>query len=182
MGIDQAEKLRQIVGQKNRKNIISVISAKGGVGKTYLTKALYNYFDNSFIVECDKNSPYFWMYKNKFKCKTAEEDLSDNIFKEYDCIIIDSGTNINNNNSEYIQKSNLSIIVLNSDDICIANNIKLSLKLHNKKIFYVNNFKNENVRYLKNKVLEIANLYIKEDIQIFYNLEDLIKYIKFYSH
>lgn len=154
--MDQAAKLREYKKKKNSDldyTLVSVVSGKGGVGKTSLVKEIYEETKDSFIIDCDFNSIYIWngLYPvekgfDVRRNKSSLRDIDLNLYASKDNIIlIDCGTGLNPINSHYIEKSKVTIIVTTLEEMSILNAATLLKNVEGNKIIYVTSGSSEDV-------------------------------------
>lgn len=172
---DQAAKLREIVNRKNnplldKVNMVSVISGKGGVGKTTVVAELYNNFRKSFIVDCDINSPYFWSQKGKFNFCEGFDDFNNkkivkyvertNRLDAYDFVFVDAGTGVNNINTYYLDKSKVKIFVSSMEDISILNTMNLMKNITGLRILYIPTASDDDILDMQGRVNRYSKMHL----------------------
>lgn len=185
--MDQAAQLRELVNKKRinqsvNVNVVSVVSGKGGVGKTTLVRDLYNSMSNSYIVDADVNAPFFWLYDKTFNCCEGFETFNGRTivkpvdktreFTRYDNIIIDAGTGINEINKYFIQKSKLTVFVTNEEEISILNTMNLMKKVSGKKVLYMPGVSDDVIDEMQLKINRYAKSYLDGSVVIVTNLAD----------
>lgn len=191
--MDQAAKLREIVNKRNNNvesnlNMISVVSGKGGVGKTTLVTLLYSECNNSFIIDSDINAPYFWFYEKDYKCSSGFENFNGkkivrsvekhNRLDKYDFVFVDAGTGINDVNEYFINKSKLTIFISNMEEISILNTMNLMKKVEGNKAIYFQSATPEQFREMQLKVNKYSKLYLDcTFIKVFNSEEEIIRFI-----
>lgn len=191
---DQASRLREIVKKKNSSlykniNMITVLSGKGGVGKTILISKLYESIKNSFIIDCDINSPFFWLQKGKYDfCEGFDIFNNRKIVKSveklyklnlYNSVLVDAGTGLNDINKYYIDKSKIKIFVSTMEQISILNTMSLMKNVSGIKILYMPKTTHEDIWDMQQRI----NMYSKKHLDNSYimvcnKIEDIIKSIE----
>lgn len=187
---DQAAKLREIVNKKSNTlldkiNMVSVISGKGGVGKTTLVTDLYNHFKNSFIVDCDINSPYFWVKKNEYNfCEGFDSFNNKKIVKSveksnrldlYNIVLVDAGTGLNDINRYYIDKSKIKIFVTSMESISILNTMNLMKKVQGHRILYIPTATDDDILDMQGRINRYSKMHLDNSyIMVCSDINDII--------
>lgn len=188
--MDQAAKLREIVNKQNNPllenvNLVSVLSGKGGVGKTTLVTELYEHFKNAFIVDCDINSPYFWMQKGKYNfCEGFDNFNNKKVVKavektykldNYSSVFVDAGTGLNDINKYYIEKSKIKVFVTSMEDIAILNTMNLMKRVLGHKILYIPTATDDDVLDMQGRINRYSKRHLDNTyILVCSNIEDII--------
>lgn len=191
---DQAAKLREIVSKKNNSlldkiNMVSVVSGKGGVGKTTTIKELYDSFKKSFIVDCDVNSPYFWTQKGKYNFSEGFDDFQNkkivksvektNRLDKYDFVFVDAGTGLNSINKYYIEKSKIKIFVSSMEDISILNTMNLMKSISGIRVLFIPTATDEDILDMQGRVNRYSKLHLDNTyIMVCSQIEDVIKVLE----
>lgn len=191
---DQAAKLREIVSKKNnplldKVNMISVISGKGGVGKTTIVKELYDRFKKSFIVDCDINSPYFWTQKGNYNFSEGFDDFNNkkivksvektNKLDKYDYVFVDAGTGLNDINRYYIEKSKVKIFVSSMEDISILNTMNLMKNISGLRVLCIPTATDEDVLDMQSRVNRYSKLHLDNTfIMVCSQIEDVVNVLE----
>ena len=172
--MDQAAKLRELTNKRSTPlksvDFISVISGKGGVGKTTLVTNLYDNVENPFIVDCDINSPYFWFHQDEFQCCEGFEffkgrnvikriDKSKNIDK-YKTVLIDAGTGLNEINGYFIEKSKIVVFVSTMEEISILNTMNLMKRISPTKILFLPGEDDESITDMKQRIRRYSKQFL----------------------
>lgn len=161
--MDQAAKLREYKRKRSLNvdlKIVSIVSGKGGVGKTTLVKKLYDEVGNSFIIDCDFNSFSVWnssyFVEKGYEIKRAKSHLRDVETaigaRQYDCVFVDCGTGLNQISTYYIEKSKMTVIVTNLEEISILNTANLLKRIEGTKIVYLSEGTNFDMEELQKKI------------------------------
>lgn len=188
--MDQASKLREMVNKQNtlaldKLNMVSVVSGKGGVGKTTLVKDLYELVKNSFIIDCDINSPYFWVHKNKYSfCEGFDSFNNKKIVKyvektfkldRYDSIFVDAGTGLNDINKYYIDKSKIKIFVTSMENISILNTMNLMKNITGQKILYIPTATDDDILDMQGRINKYSKVHLDNSyILVCSNIDDIV--------
>lgn len=188
--MDQAAELRELVNRHNNSaldklNIVSVISGKGGVGKTTLVTELYDAIKNTFIIDCDVNSPYFWMQKDKYNScagfdsfnnkkvvKSVEKNLK---VDSYKAIFVDAGTGLNDINKYYIDKSKIKIFVTSMENISILNTMNLMKSVTGQKILYIPTATDDDILDMQGRVNRYSRAHLDNShILVCSQIDDIV--------
>lgn len=188
--MDQASKLREMVNRQNnltleKLNMVSIISGKGGVGKTTLVTELYDKIKNSFIIDCDVNSPYFWIHKNKYNfCDGFDNFNNKKIVKfvektfrldRYTSVLVDAGTGLNDINRYYIDKSKIKIFVTSMENISILNTMNLMKSIGGQKILYIPTATDDDILDMQGRVNKYSKAHLDNSyILVCSKIEDIV--------
>lgn len=187
--MDQAAKLREYKRRKNLNldlKMISIVSGKGGVGKTTLTKELYETIGNSLIIDCDFSSMYVWgnsySMKKGYELKRAKSSLRD-VFtaidgRKYNSVLVDCGTGLNQINSYYIEKSKATVIVTTLEEMSVLNTANMLKRIDGPKVVYVVGATAYEAEDLQSKINLFSEKSLNdESILVFRDIDKLSEYI-----
>lgn len=191
---DQAAKLREIVNRQSnpmleKVNMIAIMSGKGGVGKTTLVMDLYNHFRNSFIIDCDVNSPYFWVQKAKYNfCEGFDSFNNKKVIKAveksnklnlYNSVFVDAGTGMNDINKYYIEKSKIKIFVSTMEDISILNTMNLMKNISGHRILYIPTATDDDILDMQGRINRYSKTHLDNSyILVCSKIEDIISVLE----
>lgn len=187
---DQAAKLREMVDKQNNTsfedvNLVSVISGKGGVGKTTLITDLYEQFNNSFIIDCDVNAPFFWVYKDKynfiegfdtFNNKKVKKSIEKTVkLNSYNIVLVDAGTGLNDINKYYLNMSKIKIFVTTMEDIAILNTMNIMKHVTGHKILYIPTATDDDILDMQSRINKYSKSHLDNSyIMVCSDINDIV--------